>query len=557
MPPFPNPAKRRYGELVFVGGFKHDPNVDAMLYFCHEVMPRIAAARPHARLKIIGSHPPPAIQALAGEHVDVLGFVPETAPYLESAYISVAPLRYGGGMKGKVGEAMSFGLPVVTTSYGAEGFGLRPDEDLLIGDTADSFTAKVIALLDDANLHNRIARRGYNFIEEHFSVPAVEQRLALTMQRLTHLPLRVIPLRRRLDAACASLVHATHFLAAAWAMSSAIVIVVLNWNGAEDTLACLDSLQTLAYPNFQVVVVDNGSTDDSLAKLQGYHASFPMTILATGSNLGYAGGNNVGTRYAMDHGADFVLLLNNDTTVAPDLLDRLITSAGRNADAGVFSARVLYFDAPARVWFDGARWNESSLQLEWPGQGAPEAELGMDEHDTDYASGAALFFRADVVRKIGLLDEAFFLVWEEVDWCFRARAAGWRIIVVPEARVRHKIGVSFGNESSPLRTYFSTRNELLWFQRHASLNARIRLALKSLRQLAPKFRIAADSAASFPKRLYWGIQDYVQSWVGRGSRLEYLSKRRAIIDYVRGRFGNCPPEVRAWSHAWAQLDKTS
>ena len=198
VPPFPDMANRRFGELVFVGGFKHDPNVDAMLYFCREVMPRIVAARPQARLKIIGSHLPQAIRALAGEHVDVLGFVPEMAPHLKTAYISVAPLRYGGGMKGKVGEAMSYGLPVVTTSFGAEGFGFRAGEDLLIGDTADSFTAQVIALLDDADLHGRIARNGYHFIEQHYSVPAVEQRLDSAMRSLARLPPRVIPLRRRL-----------------------------------------------------------------------------------------------------------------------------------------------------------------------------------------------------------------------------------------------------------------------------------------------------------------------------------------------------------------------
>lgn len=198
VPPFPDKTKRRYGELVFVGGFKHDPNVDAMLYFCSEVMPLITAAHPQTKLKIIGSHPPQAIKALANESVEVLGYVPETAPHLESAYISVAPLRYGGGMKGKVGEAMSYGLPVVTTLFGAEGFGLQPGKDLLIGDTAESFAAQVIALLDDADLHDRIAKNGYDFIERHYSVPAVDRMLDSSVQRLAHLPIRKITLTRRL-----------------------------------------------------------------------------------------------------------------------------------------------------------------------------------------------------------------------------------------------------------------------------------------------------------------------------------------------------------------------
>ena len=331
-----------------------------------------------------------------------------------------------------------------------------------------------------------------------------------------------------------------------------ISVVVLNWNGAEDTLACLDSLAALTYPDFNVVVVDNGSTDGSEVRLRNYSAPYPMTLLETRRNLGYAGGNNIGARYALQHGADFVLILNNDTTVAPDLLGRLVDAAQRSPDAGVFGARVMYFDRPEFVWFDGARWSKSSLQMEWPGQGEPEANLGTGDHETDYVCGAALIFRAEVARQIGLLDEAFFLVWEEVDWCFRARKAGWRSTVVPAAKVWHKIGASFGTESSPLRMYFSVRNELLWFSRYAPLSGRARLWAKDLRRLIPKFSVS-NGSAPWIKRLLWAVQDYARAWVGRGNRLEYLATRRAIMDYVHGRSGDCPDEVRAWSKAWAAL----
>ncbi len=333
-----------------------------------------------------------------------------------------------------------------------------------------------------------------------------------------------------------------------------ISIVVLNWNAAEDTLACLNSLAALTYPNFKVIVVDNGSTDDSLARLRRCNASYPLRLLETGSNMGFAGGNNYGTRYALEHGADFVLVLNNDTTVAPDLLECLLAAAQRLPDAGVFSARILYFDEPQRVWFDGARWNPSCLQLEWPGKDAEEDTLDTTDHDTDYACGAALFFRSEVARQIGLLDESFFLVWEEVDWCFRTRKAGWRNIVVPAAKVWHKIGVSFGGESSPLRTYFSIRNELLWFSRHAPFSARLRLWIKDLRRLVPKF-VIANGQAPWIERLLWAVRDYVRAWLGGGNRLEYLCARRAIVDYACGRFGDCPDEVRAWSRKWALLQQ--
>lgn len=329
-----------------------------------------------------------------------------------------------------------------------------------------------------------------------------------------------------------------------------VSIVVLNWNGCDDTVACLDSLRDLTYTAYNVIVVDNGSTDDSVMRLRAYTAPYPLTLLETGRNLGYAGGNNAGTRHALENGADFVLILNNDTVVAPDLLERLLDGAQRNPDAGVFSARIMYFDDRDCVWFDGARWNPSSLQLEWPGQSERESALGTSDHETDYACGAALFFRAEVARQIGLLEESFFLVWEEVDWGFRARKAGWRNMVVPSAKVWHKIGVSFGSESSPLRTYFSIRNELLWFSRHAPLTARLRLWMKNLRRLTPRFFIGRGHS-SWISRLLRALHEYARAWLGRGNRLEYLTARRAILDYARGRFGDCPDEVRAWSRAWA------
>ena len=331
---------------------------------------------------------------------------------------------------------------------------------------------------------------------------------------------------------------------------ASVGIVVLNWNGAPDTLACLDSIRRLDYRHFTVYVVDNGSTDDSLDQLNAYHKRYSFNLIETGANLGYAGGNNIGIRQALLDGADFILLLNNDTVVSPDLLDRFIEGSHRFADAGVFSARVMYSEDPEKVWFDGARWNERELKIEWPGQGCLEGSLASTDHETDYASGAALFFRAQVAREIGLLDESFFLVWEEVDWCFRARASGWRIVVVPKAKVWHKIGASFGSESSPLRTYFSTRNQLLWFRRHASLIARIRLLARTFCRLIPRFSLGNADAFLY-KRLVWALKDYVQAWFGRGSRHIYLAARRAILDHFSGRYGDCPEEVRVWSRLWS------
>ena len=173
MHPRPVGEARRRDRLVFVGGFKHEPNVDAILYFVTEVLPLIHAAEPTVVLSIIGSHPPPEITSLAGPGVEILGFVPDTTPYLRAASISIAPLRYGGGMKGKVGEALSHGLPVVTTRFGAEGFGLTPGTHLLVADGPAEFANAVIRLISDNALYERLSEAGYKFIDEHYSTKAM------------------------------------------------------------------------------------------------------------------------------------------------------------------------------------------------------------------------------------------------------------------------------------------------------------------------------------------------------------------------------------------------
>ena len=330
-----------------------------------------------------------------------------------------------------------------------------------------------------------------------------------------------------------------------------VCVVVLNWNGVDDTLRCLESLAKIDYPQFRVLVVDNGSTDDSRDRLRLFRPCYALDLLETGRNLGYAGGNNFGVKRALDLGAKWLLILNNDTTVSPDLLTQLTNAAERNPSAGVFCARVMYSEPSKIVSFDGARWNVRRARMERPGQDKPEHTLSREDHVTDYACGAALFFHADVTRKIGLLDERFFLVWEDADWCFRARAAGWQCIVVPKAKVWHKVGSSFGSEDSPLRTYFTVRNRLLWCKRHASSSAYLKVWFQGIRWLIPSVAISTGGDANLVKRWTRAIPHFVLAMMGQSEQLKYLAARRGVLDYIRGRFGDCPPAVREWSQKWA------
>lgn len=190
-------GEKKRNTLIFVGSFLHPPNVDGMVWFVNDVLPIIMATRPDVRLQIVGYGPTPEVLALASPHVEVVGYVPETAPYLESAYISVAPLRYGAGVKGKIGEAMAYRLPVVTTNVGIDGFGLTPGHDVLVGDDAQTFAAHVLRVLEDPMLHENLAEAGFQFIQGRFSAEAVQTRVDEMMAALPSLPIRRLPLSRR------------------------------------------------------------------------------------------------------------------------------------------------------------------------------------------------------------------------------------------------------------------------------------------------------------------------------------------------------------------------
>jgi glycosyltransferase involved in cell wall biosynthesis len=173
-------GSRNTSDLIFVGGFRHDPNIDAVLYFCEEILPRIKNVILEARFTIVGSNPPVEVKNLNNEYITVTGYVPSTTPYLQESHVSVAPLRYGAGMKGKIGEAMAHGLPVVTTSIGAEGMGLIDRENAMIADSPEKFSNAVIELMSDNDLYRKIQHNAMEHIEKHYS----PQRVGKTIEHI-------------------------------------------------------------------------------------------------------------------------------------------------------------------------------------------------------------------------------------------------------------------------------------------------------------------------------------------------------------------------------------
>ena len=221
------------------------------------------------------------------------------------------------------------------------------------------------------------------------------------------------------------------------------VIILLNWNGADDTLACLDSLER-AGGEFAVVVADNRSTDDSLARLQDYVASphrHEIHILPLDENYGFAEGNNRALHFAATLGADSYLLLNNDTEVEPDFLTELTAFAEANPQYVALTPQIDYFYDKDKVWFTGGQLTFGSRNRLWHDE--PRSQVPAEPFDITFISGCALFFVPSLLDGGNdLLDKAFFFGEEDYEFSLRLQKAGKKMACVPASRVFHKVGAS-------------------------------------------------------------------------------------------------------------------
>jgi GT2 family glycosyltransferase len=289
-----------------------------------------------------------------------------------------------------------------------------------------------------------------------------------------------------------------------------VLAVVLNWNSGGDALACLAALEASTFAPCRVLVVDNGSTDDSLAQLRARLP--PVALLELGANYGYAGGNNRGIRHGLGD-CDYVWLLNPDVVVAPDCLARLVAAAEADLRAAVLGPLVRMREEPERILSAGGCLGSGP-----PGhRGLGEVDRGQFAAPAavDYVTGCALLARRSAVESIGLLDERFFLYYEEVEWCHRARAAGFTCLVVPDAIAWHPNTLA-RDADSPLVTYYIARNQLLFTRMHR-LGA-LPLARHLLRH--------ARTLASWTLRPKW-----------RHKAAQRRALQCALVDFARGRTG--------------------
>ena len=247
--------------------------------------------------------------------------------------------------------------------------------------------------------------------------------------------------------------------------ASTVYIILVNWNGKDVTLECLRSLNAVSYKNVRIIIVDNASTDGSVPV---FRSQFPQCdVLEMRENLRFAGGTNAGLKHGLGQGGQLFLLLNNDTTVAPDFLTTMVARLHSDPRTGLVAPKIFYDNDPTRIWFAGgaiSRWTGTMKHI-----GIREIDGGQYNtvRDIDYATGCCILTKREVLERIGLLDESFHMYAEDADWSERARRAGYRIVYEPAARVWHKLSGSVGGHMSTFKMKNKFIGNFRFFGRYA------------------------------------------------------------------------------------------
>ena len=294
-------------------------------------------------------------------------------------------------------------------------------------------------------------------------------------------------------------------------MNPKVIILVLNWNRKDLTMACVESLNALHYDNYEIVVLDNFSEDGSE---QAIREKFPsVTVIQNGANLGYAEGNNRGMRWALAHGADYIFILNNDTEADRECLANLVQVAESDSGIGILGPRPFSYSEKEKALKYTYALNEENLVANCTPKKEDESARDRGSYQlVDWIQGDAFFVRRKVLETIGFFDPKYFFGFEEIDFCCTARKAGFKLGVVKLAKFWRMDGGTMARES-PLRARYVARNELLLIWKHA----------KGMKRLSATFY--------FLKRKKWEIEDECLP-------LENITAIfRGVLDFVLGRFG--------------------
>jgi len=243
------------------------------------------------------------------------------------------------------------------------------------------------------------------------------------------------------------------------------IAITVNWNRAEDTIECLESLVQSGVKTSRIIVVDNGSQDASVGRIGKAMPS--VEIMEMGENLGYIKGVNRGISRAMEMGAENILLINNDATVEESAVRALMEGMRRHRSAGILAPKILYYDDDS-IWFAGGTFDRRWGYSTHPGMDLPD-DGSIEDRRVDFVSGCIMLVRREVFDEIGLFDETLWMYAEDLDFCLKAESKGWESWYVPSSVGHHKVSASSGvkgsNVMTPMRSYYYARNMLVVIHR--------------------------------------------------------------------------------------------
>ncbi|OOM75831.1 N-acetylglucosaminyl-diphospho-decaprenol L-rhamnosyltransferase [Clostridium puniceum] len=250
-------------------------------------------------------------------------------------------------------------------------------------------------------------------------------------------------------------------------MEKLVYIIVLNYNNFEDTVECIDSLEEIKYDNYKIVIIDNKSTDSSNQILREKYSK-KYVYIENDKNLGYAGGNNKGVKYALVNNAQYICILNNDTVVKENFLKKLVNCMELNLNCGIVGPVILEYYNPKIVQSSGAVIKLIKGDMSPINSHKNIEELNEEIIKCDYIGGACILIRREVIEKIGLIPEDYFLFYEETDWCYKAKQYGYDIVCFTPAQIFHK-GSSTIDVINELGEYLMNRNKIVFIKKNASL----------------------------------------------------------------------------------------
>lgn len=418
-----NPDRK---DLVFIGNYNHQPNEDAVVHFVNDVLPRIHERLPDVTFHIVGNNPTPAVNALAGDRVNVTGYVPEILPWLRDCRVCVVPLRYGAGLKGKVGQAMAAGIPQVSTRIGAEGMGLTHGRDILIADGAREFADAVVRLYEDEDLRKKIASNARELVAERYSAENAARYWEETYGEIER---GRLPETEPEEAAGGGEYRR---LERRPSLAPKAGIVIPVWNNLQLTVNCWTSIRKNTKVPFDLVIVDNGSTEP--VSFDAEQNNF--RVIRNERNLGFAAAVNQGLRALW---SEYVVVLNNDCIVTPGWLERMIAHIEEDPSIGVVAPRTNYASTAQRIaaeYGDEPGLYKFSDRLYKKNRGRRE--------EMNKVVGMCMVMPRKVVEEVGLFDERFGIGnFEDDDYCLRIRMAGYKVVCAGDVYVHHEGGATF------------------------------------------------------------------------------------------------------------------